>query len=255
MFFDAFGRLAFGQDTQGTSDSYLLPAVAGIYSVAGAAAAFGRAGAAAAGTYLVTGATARLGAAEPASAGAYVLAGRPTEQTVSLAPAAASYSLTGLATSFGAKQPAGAGAYALIGCASGLTVGIATLPGVHRLTGYGAAWPLVWNVAGSSYDIVPPDTPLLRSGADVDLVYGGVGHYLEELERQRQLAKITRKTPQPIRSKPWPSLPAAQRPSTVAAVPLPPDLPSIAAQRLTEPKQAQAAVRRAKALEILLLAS
>jgi type IV secretory pathway VirB10-like protein len=93
--------------------------------------------------------------------------------------------------------------------------------------------------AGSSYAVTPGRLNTLdRTGADFDLVYGGVGHYLEEIEQARQLAKITRKTPAPIVQPPKPRLhPSAGAP--VAPQPPAVDPGAIAAQRMAR-LQAQA---------------
>lgn len=213
MFFDAFGRLAFGQDTQGAAVSYTLPAVAGAYPIAGTAVAFGGAEVVPAGIYLLTGVRAAFDAVQSASAGAYVLTGRTIGETVAIAAAAGAYASAGYGVTEAVTMPGDGG--------------------VH-------AWTLT-------------PTPLIRTGDDFDQVYGGVGHYLEELERQRQLARITRKTPQPIQTKAWPALPPimAQPPQPAPAI----DPQAIVAQRQAEQKRAHAAARRRQALEMLLLAS
>ncbi|MBR7559768.1 hypothetical protein KC218_24785, partial [Mycobacterium tuberculosis] len=71
-------------------------------------------------------------------------------------------------------------------------------PGAFTLTGYGFTVAITMPAAGASYALAFGNNVLVRTGADFDLVYGGVGHYLEELEEQRRLAEITRKTPAPV---------------------------------------------------------
>lgn len=253
MFFDAFGRLAFGQDTQAAAVSYALPAVAGVYPIAGTAVAFGGAEVAPAGIYRLGGARAAFGAAEPASAGAYALTGRTIGETVSLAPAPGSHWLSGVATTVAFKEIAGADAYALTGTTIGETVAIAAAAGAYASAGFGVTVAVTMPGDGGVHAWTLTPTPLIRTGDDFDQVYGGVGHYLEELEEKRRLARITRKTPAPIQTKAWPALPPiiAQPPRPAPAI----DPQAIAAQWQAEQKQVDAAARRRQALEILLLAS
>jgi hypothetical protein len=96
----------------------------------------------------------------------------------------------------------------------------------------------------------------LRTGDDFDLVYGGIGHYLVELEEKRRLAAITRKAPVPIdRTTPPGFRPMAApqpAPSPTAAI----DLAAAFAGRAAERQAQQAAIarRRRQEAEILLLA-
>ena len=120
---------------------------------------------------------------------------------------------------------------------------------------FGASVAINAPSAAARFAVTSGANTLSRSGADFDLVYGGIGHYLEAIERARELARITRKTPAPIVQPPLPpplSAPAASRPTAI-------DLQAVAAQQAAE-QQAQAerariARRRRQEAEILLLAS
>jgi len=89
-------------------------------------------------------------------------------------------------------------------------------------------------------------------------VYGGVGHYLYEAARARQLAKITRTVPPPIDRRTAPIF----APIGQARAPMPASVPgidmaAIQNQRMAEQVQAVAAAakRRRNEQALLLLAS
>jgi hypothetical protein len=159
--------------------------------------------------------------------------------------------LSGVAALFQTAQLSTAGAYSLTGKAAPLGSFLAGVSGSYILTGYAANEPMVGTAAGGAYAIAPVPTPLIRTGADFDLVYGGVGHYLEEIERLRQLAKITRKTPAPIVR---PSRPL-QNPTAAPSQAI--QLAAIAPQRATDQQTQQARIlkRRRQEAELLLLVS
>jgi hypothetical protein len=254
--FDALGRLALGQLPK--SSSIVLPASVGSYAVTGTAIALKVSEAASAGAYSLTGISASFKASLPPAAGAYTLTGISASFAITEAVAAGSYPLSGIAASFKTSfLTAAASGYNLAGVAATFRTSLATISGSYILTGYAANEPIVEIASGGSYAITLVPTPLVRTGGDFDQVYGGIGHYLEEIERARQLAKITRKTPAPIvhEIRPWlqplASPPVARQPPAV-------DLGAVAAQRMAEqPAQQQAAVlkRRRQATEILWLAS
>jgi hypothetical protein len=86
--------------------------------------------------------------------------------------------------------------------------------------------------------------------------YGGIGHFLEEMQRARDLAKITRQTPAPIdRTTPPQFAPIGSPPAAPIAPAI--DLAAIQQQRMAA-QQAAAAARakrqRSDAEAILLLA-
>lgn len=118
----------------------------------------------------------------------------------------------------------------------------------------------VLNAGSGSYTITGLPAPLVRTGGDYDQVYGGIGHYLEEIERLKSLARITRKTPAPVVQPPAPRLPpvAAQLAPPVAPQAPPIDLQAVADQRMAEAQKAEQAKilhRRRQTIELLLLAS
>lgn len=91
---------------------------------------------------------------------------------------------------------------------------------------------------------------------DAAPIYGGVGHFLVELENARQLARITRKTPQPIDRTTKPQFKPVGSPPMAPPAPAI-DLQAIQNQRASADAASQAATikRRRQEEELLLLAS
>lgn len=91
---------------------------------------------------------------------------------------------------------------------------------------------------------------------DVAGLYGGIGHFLVEIERAKQLAKITRKTPAPIDRTSKPQFAPVGRPPIAPSAPVI-NLQAIQNERMAAQQQAaaQAATikRRRQEAEILLL--
>jgi hypothetical protein len=109
--------------------------------------------------------------------------------------------------------------------------------------------------AAGAYALAPRLVLLSRSGGDFDQVYGGIGHYLVELEQRRQLAAITRRTPQPIDRTTQPAFRPVIAPALPDARAI--DLQVLEARAARERQAAEAArvMRRRQEVEILLLAS
>jgi len=151
----------------------------------------------------------------------------------------------------------GAGAYGIVPAVTPLQPALAGESGSYLAIGGGSLVPIVTEFASGSYVLTLGNYALARSGGEYDQVYGGIGHYREELERQRQLAQIIRPTPRPITheirpvSRPIPPVMPRRQPV------LPVDRPLAAAQRVQDGQQQQAAIakRRRQEAEILLLAS
>ena len=180
-----------------------------------------------------------------------------------LGAAAGAFALTGISSLLKGVLVASGGAYVITPTAAPLTPSLRADRGAYALAGGGNLAPVVMRAAAGTYVLTPGAVVLTRSGGDYDQVYGGVGHYREELERLRQLATITRPVPRPIVRAMRPLLrplvmPAAPQPRRAAA----PDLQAIhlrdmAVRRLAqEAAQRQAAIahRRREEAEILLLA-
>jgi hypothetical protein len=253
--FDALGRLALGQGADQATSNVILVAGTGTYAVTGTATGFNVGETASAGNIALTGISASFTASLAAAASAYALTGLPASFAVGETAAIGSYSFTGTTASFRMSFASVTGAYNLTGIAATFDALLASVSGSCVLTGYAASEPIVGIAAGGTYAITPVPTPLIRTGGDVDQVYGGIGHYLEEIEQAKQLARITRKTPAPIVHEIWPQL---QPPASPPIAPQPPavDRGAIAAQRLVQ-QAAQAGIskRRRQEAEILLLTS
>jgi hypothetical protein len=116
--------------------------------------------------------------------------------------------------------------------------------------------PEVEYVGAASYAITFNDVPLIWTGAGIDTSYtGGVGHFLEEIERQKRLNAITRKIPGPVDRRTVPRFAPLQAPPSAPAAPAP-DMAAIQNQRMAEAAaQARIAKRRRDEEAVLLLAS
>lgn len=238
--------------------------------------------AAAPGAYSLTGNNTLSTTALLSESGSYTLNGSAASSVVVLAASAGSYSLTGVATAAlstltaqpGAYalngNPAGgasefvaeAGAYTLTGSAATLDPALLASAGSYTITGNDAAFPIVWRVEGGSYTIVPGESELRRTGYDYPPDYYGIGHYLEEIQRLKQLNAITRKVPPPIirevraNIRPIAAPQVAQQPAQVL------DLQAIMAGRAAlqaeQERQQQEAIstqRRKQDADFLLLAA
>lgn len=201
---------------------------------------------------------------------------RNAQTTTQLVAASGSFAFTGTSISFNVIENVAAGAYSFTGVSVAFRVAESVAPGAFAFTGVAASFKVTENVTAGSFtftgnpifeetfETVTPGAftftgypaQLSRSGADFDLVYGGVGHYLEELEKKRQLAKITRKTPAPIDRTTRPVFAPIGRPQVSAPAPGP-DLAAIQNQRMADEMRASAqaatAKRRRQEMEMILL--
>jgi hypothetical protein len=181
-----------------------------------------------------------------------------------LAAAPGVYSIAGQAAGGPSALAAAAGSHSITGGAAIFREAFSALAGGYVVSGTAALFPAFMRGDGGAYIITFGEVSLRRSGGEYDQVYGGIGHYLEAIERARQLAKITRKTPAPIVHDIGPRL----QPPAPVAPPLPPvnvpaaeaqafEVQALAAQRLAEQQARQAALlkRRRQTAELLLLAS
>jgi hypothetical protein len=186
------------------------------------------------GSFAVSGAAQTFKLTENVTAGSFTVSGVPITEKIGLS--AGSFSLTGTAQTLKITENVSAGAYVITGAVSNNVNGAAD-PGAFHWTGIG--------------------TPLIWTGAGVDTSYtGGVGHFLEEIERVKRLKAITRKIPAPIDRRTNPSFQPLRGPPSAPAAPVP-DMAAIQNQRATEvAAQAARAQRRRRDEEaVLLLAS
>jgi hypothetical protein len=280
MLFDALGRLALGQARLAPS-TVVLVASPGSFAFGGTAIALNASQPSNAGFYALAGISVTFQFGEAAAAAGYALAGVALSFRPSEAVASGSYAVVGNTASFSEGEVAQAGAYGYSGQAAPLVAGLTPAVGRYGTVGaieafvqapagldalgrlaigqlssaapiFGVAVSINMPEAGGSYATSFGANTLIRTGADFDLVYGGIGHYLEEIERLKQLAKITRKTPAPIVQSPGPRLQPLASP-----LPQPPtiDPRTVAAQLRARADQARILKRRRQEAEILLLAS
>ncbi len=240
----------------------ILAASAGVYSLSGVAAQL--AGPASAGVYVITGGVAGEAVTLTANTGAYAATGSAAAFVPLLSAGTGSYGILGQAA-FKSNFVVSAGSYAVTGITAPDVVSLLAVSGSYTIAGGGNLAPLVMRADAGAYALTLGDFVLTRTGGEYDQVYGGIGHYLEELERQRQLAKITRPTPAPIVREvrahfkpltfPQPAAQAQAHPPAPVV-----DFQAIAAQRKASQlaqqqaaQQAAIATRRRREAELLLL--
>jgi len=193
----------------------------------------------------------------PAAAGSFALTGNAVTFKVTEAIAVGSFALSGVSTSFNITENVGAGSFAFTGIAASLRPTVVAVTGAFVLTGFAVYEPITENISPGAFVLTGINTPLRRSGADFDLTYGGIGHYLYEQERARQLAKITRKAPAPVDRRTAPTFKTIGSPPAAPVAPVI-DLQATQNQRMAAQMQAlaQAKTKRRREEEaILLLAS
>jgi hypothetical protein len=270
--FDSLGRLAVGQGTDQVSSSAALIADAGLYTISGIPTAFGGNFSVGVEAYTINGQSSDVAARFTVGAGAYSAIGSAALFPDRFSAGSGLYAVNGSGIAFKSGMPSLAGDYSVIGNAIVERVSLPAPSGSYTMVGGTDFAPVAMAADGAAYAVTFGDFTLARTGGEFDQVYGGIGHYREELERQRQAARITRSTPHPIvrafqpqfRSFPLPldtlrstidfAAIAVQRSAQADA--------EIAARRETEQraqhqalKQAVVARRRRQEAEVLLLAS
>jgi hypothetical protein len=255
MFFDAFGRLAFGQVSAGASLVVTLPASTGAYVITGNGVTLRGNVAASGGSYVISGSPVVFSGRMPGVSGSYTLSGSSAGFATRLSSAAGSYAITGQPAAFRSKWAAQGGAYTLSGPAIPLTPTLTAISGSYVLTGLSTVTHTVMLADTGLYVITPGYSELRRTGGEYDQVYGGIGHYLEEVQRLKQLDAITRKVPPPVVRQSRPLIEKRQ-PAPVAK-PQPFDFQALADQAIAHQpdgqEQAVIAKRRKQEAEILLL--
>jgi hypothetical protein len=247
----AVGVWAIGTGPRSIAGSTtFLVASAGAYSITGVAVAFADRIAAATGAYAIAGQTTAFLDAMASVAGGYSLTGQAAAFKVGEPAAPGAYALTGQAASLNPREAAAPGSYALTGQASTDTVTQTSAGGSYAVSGRAALGTVTMVAAGTSYSLAVGPWVLTRTGDDDEFKLGGVGHYLEELQRQRDLQRISRKTPQPIRTQPWPAFSVAPPRSPPMGAP-----PVLDQLSLSAARAADLARRRRAALTVLLLSA
>jgi hypothetical protein len=207
------------------------PAVSGAFALSGVSATFPLTWPIAGASFTLTGYAAADTTTEPAAGTSYTITGKPAAFPITFSAARGAFTLTGKAAVFPITWPVVGTSYAAGFNPAGLSITLEASPGSFALTGYRANEPLYEDADGATFVFTGSDATLLRYGADFPLVYGGVGHYLEEIERQRQLSRITRTIPPPIDRRTVPQFaplqaspiaPPARRQSAIALPRMPP---------------------------------
>jgi hypothetical protein len=135
-------------------------------------------------------------------------------------------------------------------------LGVAVAPAAYVVTTFPTIEFENEVIAPAAFAVTFNNVPLVWTGAGIDTSYsGGVGHYKLDLERARQLAKITRKVPPPVDLRTVPTFKPVGRPPIAPALPAP-VVAAIPDQRMGDAAaNAKASKQRRDIEAILLLAS
>lgn len=242
----------------GVGANVTLIASAGSYSLTGNAIAFDSRLNAVAGAYNISGNAVGLNLKMIAAPGAYLLTGNAAAFNSAIRADSGAYAITGSNVGLNTRFVAAGGSYNITGGAiSGFVVALLAQPGAYQITGNAVAFPQVFVLEPGAYQITLGEYELRRTGSDYPPDYYGIGHYLEEIEKAKQLDKITRKTPAPIVHETRPRLRPMQQPQQASILAQMPD-PQVLITRRLEAEQAlqrQAAItkRQRQEAEILFL--
>lgn len=284
MIFDALARWPTGALSQ-SPPSVILPAITGSTASAGAGADFRLRLQAGQGVHVLAGQPAAIGLPTPRVGAA--LAGSDAQLRLGFASASGGLVLSGAAAIAQIAMVATGTSYSPGVGAAGLTRSLAAAVGLYRglssfdrsdlhfesfgVQGFDQPWrqaitsvaysatvAITFRTSGGAISIAAGPSILRRTGDDWDWSLGGIGHYLEEQQRQRDLKAITRKAPHPIVTRPWPALPPAdQHIIAGATLPAPPTTGLPRATSTTKVDQTgQAAAARSRnrtIIELLLL--
>ncbi|MGJ5074566.1 hypothetical protein [Bradyrhizobium oligotrophicum] len=249
--FDALGRLALG-DLPHAQQAVVLTAGLGSLAVAGKAAGFSIAETAAAGSTALSGVTATFRVAWPETAAAFALSSAAASFTISEAAVTGSVALGGGPVATSQIWPAAATSVAVTFEAAPLVPAIIASPGAFQATAIAANDTVLEAAAGAVVVLSPSPTYLVRTGDDHEFKLGGVGHFRLELERAKQLATITRKTPPPVDFRTTPTFEPIGRLSVAASLPVA-SAPALQSDRRAVRIGLTKAARKRQDLEAVLL--
>ncbi|WP_431014566.1 hypothetical protein [Bradyrhizobium pachyrhizi] len=187
-----------------------------------------------------------------AAAGSFAVSGISATFKLVEAVSVGSYVLTGNAAGAKVVFPVSAGSFTLSLKASTLDRQLSAAPGAFTLTGYAANEPVVEDADPGVFVFTGNDAPLIRTGYDYEVQQGGIGHYLEEMERARQLQRITRNPGVPVDRRSRPRFQPIGRPPVAPPAPAV-DIRAVELQRMAAQVQAAAAQKKRRDEEALLL--
>jgi hypothetical protein len=185
--------------------------------------------------------------ADPA---AFALTGGPESFTISEGSNVGAFALTGVPLGLGGD--AGVGAFASTGLPASFNVSEAVAAGSFTLNGQPVNEIIFVPEPAGSFMLTGYDAILTRTGADFDLTYGGVGHYLLEAARAKQLAYVKRQPPAAIDRRSAPQFEPLARPPVAPSAPLV-DMAAVQEQRTAVEMQAAKAAKKQRDLEAILL--
>ncbi|MCA6114252.1 hypothetical protein J6524_04820 [Bradyrhizobium sp. WSM 1738] len=188
----------------------------------------------------------------PAAAGAFAFAGVAATFKITEAANVGAFTLAGAAT-FNIREIAAPGSFTLSLQTATLGRTLSAAVGTFTLTGIDPDEALNEDADPGAFVFTGNDAPLIRTGFDYEFQQGGIGHYLLELERAKQLAAITRKVPGvPIDRRTVPRF-EPLRASPIAPPAPAVDLAAVQNERLAAAAAEAAKMRRRRDEEALLL--
>ncbi|WP_315729032.1 hypothetical protein [Bradyrhizobium sp. SZCCHNS2015] len=195
--FDALGRKALGELPH-AQQSVVLTADVGSLVLAGNAAGFSIVEAASAGSVALSGVTATFRVAWPEAGAVFASVGAAASFAVSEAAVTGSVALGGVPVATSQTWRAAGASVAVTFEPALLVPAVIASPGALQATAIAANDTVLEAAAGAVVVLSPSPTDLVRTGDDHEFKLGGVGHFRLELERAKQLARITRKVPPPV---------------------------------------------------------
>lgn len=186
-----------------------------------------------------------------ASPGSFSVSGVAATFKITEIWAASSTSVNGIAATFALRETASAGFFTDTGVAAKFSLVESATVGSFVVTGQGDAENIVWQVGAGGFTIAG-QAGLNRTGDNYEFKLGGIGHYLEEIERQKQLNAITRKIPGPVDRRTIPRFAPLQAAPVAPATPAP-DMAAVQNQRMAEAARQVAMAKRRRDEEALLL--
>ncbi|WP_316219391.1 hypothetical protein [Bradyrhizobium sp. SZCCHNR2026] len=252
--FDALGRQALGELPNG-QQAAVLAGAAGSFGFTGQVAGFSIAEDAMPGSIALSGVTATFRVAWPETVAAFASAGAAASFKVSEATVTGSVAFGVVPVATSQTWPVPGSSLVVSYRPASLVPAINASPSAFMAAGFAANDTVIEAAAGAMVVLSPSPTELVRTGDDYEFKLGGVGHFRLELERAKQLARITRKLPPPIDLRTAPKFEPVRRSHITSPIP-DVDLSSFQVQRTTEQMRAAQAARNQSELEaVLLLAS
>jgi len=188
----------------------------------------------------------------PVSAASVAVTTQSVTLKISESVGAAVWAITGGAVTYRLQEPITATSLVCTLKAPAVAISQAVAPAAFSIAMFNVNEPMTGPVEAASLVITANDVALSRTGFDYDFQQGGIGHYLEEMERARQLQRITRNPGVPIDRRTRPRFQSMGRAPIAPAVPVL-DMQAVARERMAAQQAAAAAQKKRRDEEALLL--